>query len=555
MKVSKFDIGAEIISILTKGMYPDPRDAVREYIQNAIDAGAKSLDVKIRQNSVVIEDNGVGMDYATLRKSIRVGVSDKKPGKDIGFMGIGIYSSFHLCDKLLIFTKQNDKLPQSLEMDFKGMRDLLTEQKEKRLAQEIRSEDLTDLQTLLEKYIDLPEEGTIADDEYPVDKSGTRVELVGLNPVLDDLLNNFDEISNYLEDVVPLKFNNSKFHWGPTIEKKIAEIAKANHSEFNLIDLNLQVGSRSAKLYRPYTDDVFSNNTASEPDFLEIRSNNIFIGLAWGCLNSTRDRIKLPAKDFKGRNLRGFLLKKQGFSIGQRDDLSKYFGNSNTHYHRYTGEIIILNEHILPNAARNDLEASELKKAFILQLQTKVAPHFVAISNKFQESDRAKQVMSEQGNLLKEILATYNPYNDNYHVYVEQVGKIDDILFKLKIKKSKLKDDDKREAEKLIHTAEKLRREILAKFQELTTKKKSKAAKNNEDVKVAVASELSEYTAGESEKFESLIEMLETFELDLTPFLKKVFEAIDDKFIQASAGSKSEYYDSLNQLKNELENE
>jgi len=35
MKLSKFDIGAEIISILTKGMYQDPRDALREYIQNA----------------------------------------------------------------------------------------------------------------------------------------------------------------------------------------------------------------------------------------------------------------------------------------------------------------------------------------------------------------------------------------------------------------------------------------------------------------------------------------------------------------------------------------
>ncbi len=36
--------------------------------------------------------------------------------------------------------------------------------------------------------------------------------------------------------------------------------------------------------------------------------------------------------------------------------LLSYFGNSNTYYHRYTGEVIIINEGILPNAARNDLE-------------------------------------------------------------------------------------------------------------------------------------------------------------------------------------------------------
>lgn len=557
MKVSKFDIGAEIISILTKGMYPDPRDAVREYIQNAIDAGAKSLDVKVRQNSVVIEDDGYGMDYSALRKSIRVGVSDKKPGKDIGFMGIGIYSSFHLCDKLIIYTRKEGKLPQSLEMDFLGMRSLLEDQKIKRLAEEIKSEDLTDLQTLLEKHITLPDDGTVDADEYPVKKSGTRVELVGLNPVLDDLLNNFDDLSNYLEDVVPLKFNIKKFYWGEIIERKISEIAKSNNAEFNLINLKLQVGSKAENLFRPYTDDIFSNGRAFEPDFIDIKSNGVFIGLAWGCLNSSRDRIKLPTKDFKGRNLRGFLLKKQGFSIGQREDLSKYFGNSNTHYHRYTGEIIILNELILPNASRNGLEASELKKAFILQLQTKVAPYFIGISNKFQEEDRAKEVMTQQGNLLKSILSNYNPYNDNYNIYLEQVGQIGTIITSLKSKKAKLKEEDRKETEKLIHSAEKLKREILLKFQELTDKKhKSKSPKNNDDVKVIVAKDLADYKATEiAEKFESLIEMLETLELDITPLLKKIFEAIDDKYIQGSANSKTDYYNSLIQLKNELENE
>ncbi len=34
MRFNKFDIGVEIIAILTRGMYPDPKDALREYIQN-----------------------------------------------------------------------------------------------------------------------------------------------------------------------------------------------------------------------------------------------------------------------------------------------------------------------------------------------------------------------------------------------------------------------------------------------------------------------------------------------------------------------------------------
>lgn len=31
MRFNKFDIGAEVIAILTRGMYPDPKDALREY--------------------------------------------------------------------------------------------------------------------------------------------------------------------------------------------------------------------------------------------------------------------------------------------------------------------------------------------------------------------------------------------------------------------------------------------------------------------------------------------------------------------------------------------
>ena len=58
IKLTKHDIGAEIISILTKGMYFDPRDALREYVQNGIDANAQNIEIKIRGNSIVVEDDG-----------------------------------------------------------------------------------------------------------------------------------------------------------------------------------------------------------------------------------------------------------------------------------------------------------------------------------------------------------------------------------------------------------------------------------------------------------------------------------------------------------------
>lgn len=554
MRVDKFDIGAEIISILTKGMYPDPRDAVREYIQNSIDAKAAKIEVKVRQNSVVIEDDGVGMNYKTLRKAIRIGVSDKTPGKDVGFMGIGLYSAFHLCDKLIIYTKQKELLPQMLEIDFSGMRELLKLQKEKRLSGEIKSEELVDLQSLLSIHIKLPNENEVALEEFPIE-SGTRVELVGLNPILDDLLNNFNDLYNYLQDVVPLHFNKQKFKWAEMIENKLQDICEKHSAKYEVVDLRLQVGTRIENLYRPYTDDVFTNSIPLEPHFEEIVDKGTLLGIAWGCLNSGRERISNLDKDNLSKNLRGFILKKQGFSIGDRQYFSSYFGSSNTYYHRYTGEIIILNESILPNAARNDIETSDLKKLFLFQIQNKIVPVYTSIASKYQEQNIANEVLAREVGNLKRILGEYNPYEDNYNVFIKQLKEIDDSLKSLKKKEKKFTASDKKEYDTIKQIAEKLRKEISQKFTEIKTKKKQTTNKLNDNT-VVIANELNEHTSKTAScEYESLVDLVNNLELTYDERMRRFFELLDEFALKSFSSSKSQYIQLLNKLQEEFENE
>ena len=100
VRFSKTDIGAEILPILTTGLYRDTLDALREYIQNSIDASSKKIELSIDPDTVSVTDNGTGRTGDQAHRAIRLGISDKNPSQNVGFRGIGIYSAFNLCDLL-----------------------------------------------------------------------------------------------------------------------------------------------------------------------------------------------------------------------------------------------------------------------------------------------------------------------------------------------------------------------------------------------------------------------------------------------------------------------
>lgn len=550
MKLSKFDIGAEIIAILTRGMYQDPRDAMREYIQNGVDAHAKNIKLKIRQNTIVIEDDGDGMDYKTLRKALRVGVSDKKPGKDVGFMGIGIYSAFHLCNSLTIYSRTKEDPAGKLAIDFKSMRKLLEKQKELRQNGNISSDELTDLQTLLEKYIDLSDEGSINEEEFP--GKGTRVELVGLDLHFYEDLTDFDKVADYLKDVVPLHFEKDKFTYGEEIENRIIEICRESNARFELVNVELQVNNRKEKLFRPYYDEHFFNNEPRKPVFKELKDGKRLLGVTWGCLNSTRKKIA-------DKKLRGFLIKKQGFAIGNRENIVRHFG-SRTHFDRYIGEIIVVSRELLPNSSRDDFELSPQRTIFH-RILAKVASELNEESNNFQNRTKAIEQIGEFKSEIREINALYNRYEKNPDELVDHIVKLNEILKKVKsiIKRRVLKDQEHQDADHLKKSIKDLIDEIQGTINSLTeTRKKPhrKKSEGTQDKQTKIAEDLAAVSIAEVKikEYESLLEVLNDLDIELTEEMVKVLNLIDEKFIQGYASPKTEYYKFLNELKEEIIN-
>jgi hypothetical protein len=543
VKITKHDIGAEIISILTKGMYLDPRDALREYVQNGVDANAKNIEIKIRGDSIVVHDDGYGMNEETMKKAIRIGISDKTPNIDVGFRGIGIYSSFHLCDNLHIYSKsKTEGTPYLLTFDFKKMRQILDTQRAERLKGELTGDQLMDLQSLLENHIDFK---VLEHSKFP--KAGTRVEMINIDPNFFKSLTIFEDVADYLRQVVPLHFNPDKFKWSKQIENKITEVCKTHKADFKLLDLTLQVNTRVEKLYRPYTDESF-NGVPSEPDFVEVKSHGHFFGVAWGCLNPIRKKIS-------DKELRGFLIKKQGFAIGKRIDIAKYFRRS-TYFDRYIGEIIVVHPELLPNAPRTDFEVSPLKVSFYEAL-SEAAAKYNEKADEFQEYTKGDESLDEAIKELKKIEANISFYAENTEHLVDvivEVRKIHDEI-QGRLSREVLRKERMEEGREVVKSAKALEKEIQTFINRAGKGTRVKQGVKRPEVKsIERIKKLPETKGAKFEKPpESLLEVFNMLDIAVSKQLKAAIELIDERFIQASATNKAEYTLILKNLKEEME--
>lgn len=544
VKITRHDIGAEVLSILTRGMYIDPRDALREYVQNGIDAGAKKIDIKVRGSSIVVQDNGYGMDEATMKKAIRIGISDKNPNVDVGFRGIGIYSSFHLCDILKIFSRpKRASNAYLLSFDFKAMRSVLQEQQEGRLAGTLTGDGLMDLQSILEKHIDFE-----LLDKSEMSKTGTRIEMLSLDPSFFKSLTKFEEVADYLRDVVPLHFNPQRFKWAKTIEERISKICEQHSAEFKLVNLRLQVNTKTEQLYRPYANDCFDGQPL-EPDFQELKSGKEFFGVAWGCLNPKRKKID-------DKELRGFLVRRQGFAIGKRGNVAKYFRRT-TFFDRYIGEIIVVHLDMLPNAARTDFEMSPLTTLFY-EAVSKVANVYNDRANEYQEYTKGDDKLDEVISELKRIEARLSFQADNPEQLVNtvvEVRRIHDTI-KSRLRRKVIREERVPEAKTVLSTTKALEKDIQSfitqarKKGKAKTKGKSPEAKSTERIKKLPETK----SKDTSEKpLQSLLDVFEALDLSIENDIKAVIELIDERFIQASANNKEEYTLMLKELRDEVE--
>lgn len=128
-------VASRIVDALSSGLYESPAACLKELVNNAYDADARTVRIYVKPEAdqIVIEDDGSGLNRADFERHFRrISESHKRDDGDItsshkrpkvGKIGIGFIAANELCDVMEIeSTKLSSEEVLNVEIDFAIMR-------------------------------------------------------------------------------------------------------------------------------------------------------------------------------------------------------------------------------------------------------------------------------------------------------------------------------------------------------------------------------------------------------------------------------------------------
>lgn len=356
-------VGKNILTILTIGMYRDPRMIYREYIQNSADqideltederndGKRKTIDIYIDSDKrhVEIRDSATGIPADLFEERLlNVADSHKDPSKNKGFRGIGRLAGLSYCKKLIFeATASGEKVVSRLEMDCEKLRAILRNVKNRATASEVISE-ISNV-TRLKK------------DEPPYE-CWFKVTLEGVDRALGGDLLDAAKVKDFISQIAPVPFSRTRFK----LSKKIYEYVEERH--YSLEEYTVRVNGET--ITKPYKDDVRDKDGR----VIEMLGDVVFKDityhgelLAWMWVAPCTIGCQLVGSQNRERGIR---LRKSNIQVGFHDFLNEYFPEARSNGYMI-GEVHLVSSAILPNGDRNGLEVSPEASAFIKEFSGK----------------------------------------------------------------------------------------------------------------------------------------------------------------------------------------
>ncbi len=321
---------AGIIDDIGRRQYSGNITWLREYIQNAIDSGTPSIDIKLHGNDLEIIDFGRGMDNDILvREAFGIGKSFKDESK-IGELGIGMYAGSGICDTILVRTKMSGRKTYLATVDMIKYRSILT-----------NSRDAT-FEQAMQQILKIEEASADSDET-----SFTHIRFEGLSRDAIQLIQK-ENLVRFLEYTVNLPISDT-FQFKEQLNEFLGDTARE-------IAINLDLNGVSKKIVK------FENRSLQLADTFwshDIRDDEgKLIGKVWAAYNKS-------GESFPDSRI---LVKRKGLTVGTEKVVEAEFKAK--YSPRYIGEIILLDERIEINTSRDWFVASNYLDTFVIKTRS-----------------------------------------------------------------------------------------------------------------------------------------------------------------------------------------
>lgn len=330
-----------VLEAVSKGLYPDRKHVLREFIQNAFDAlgdlrhshpkePLRPVEITASAPSLIIADKGIGMSEEAMRRYRYLGFSEKQIGLHAGFRGIGKFSAITVCDRLIVRSSRlGEPKSYQVEIDAAGM------------WKRLQTDRNPPLESLLQDH------STFAETDEKPELHYTFAELHGVHGDAMELLD-ANIIKPYLAQTAPVPFEPA-FPYGAEISQRLHQV----NPEF----LEVGILVNREPVYKPFLAD------ASRPDYKEVfaaKDPTELIALAWFCQHLGKGQFRDAGESGK-RGQRhphsGLHYRASNFTIGDSMLTRKTLWQTTPERAFYFfGEIHVLDSGVTPTSDRDNFE-------------------------------------------------------------------------------------------------------------------------------------------------------------------------------------------------------
>ena len=381
------NLGANLLEILTTGMYKDSEVIFREYIQNACDSidnarkvgilssDAGNVDIEINQKdrSITITDNGTGISsHDFLRIMSSIASSDKKLGEAKGFRGIGRLCGLAYCEEAIFTTSsKGERIRSIMRCNARLMKQKLNEN--------LETDNHMPLDELLGSIFEFTQENTEEEDSH-----WFSIKLMRINETNRTLLNT-ELVSDYVSAIAPVPFQNIFLY-----QNKIYEYA--SKINYKLDEYVIRVNGE--QIFKNYRTRL--NTSKGEDEIYDIVFNKFLDDhnrlIAWSWIGLSHFKAVIDQK-CKMANIR---LRKENIQIGDENTLQRFFSEDRGIKY-FVGEVHAASKELIPNSQRDYFIENNTKQIFERELRT----YFSSLSRLFHEGSNLNSAYAKESEFFR----------------------------------------------------------------------------------------------------------------------------------------------------------